>query len=939
VCEKKFDLEGRPMPLRAPLESLWIRGLITWLTYSLSGLLAVSLSAPSEHVSPLYLAAGWGLAFVLGWSHWMLVAVGLGACTVNVITLSHLAATAGWVPIGAMAVIGGLGAALQAWTASRLTRPRAGQPLTLDTPRQIGAFLMLAGPVACLINPTVSVGALMALGLLPAAAAPQAFVGWWAGDALGVLVGTPMLLTLVGQPHALWKARRNQVGIPLLVATVLLGMAVRQMQSWRVERESAVFNQDVAATTNAVNLRLNGYLDALAALNGVFLASDDVNRAEFGRASRYWLSTLKGIQGAGWNEHLFAKDLPAFEARQRADGMPHYKVFDTKEKKPPTGQELVALRYIEPLAGNEVALGFNILSNPSSRDTYEQARREGRVVASKGFQLMQEAGKQTGVVIYHPVFKGQPFTPQARVQANLGVVFLALRMDDALAAMLEGSPDYVDACLVDATEHEHPLLGGSRGCHEGKMGQGSSHRAVVPIDFAGRQWQLVIWNSAPVPVIGQGATTWMLAVGGVAFAAALGGLLLVMTGHTRRIEEAMEEARRQRTAAEEANRAKSEFLSRMSHELRTPLNAVLGFAQIMEMDQATPLAPSHSQRIEQIQQAGWHLLDMIDDVLDISRIDTGTMRLHAEPLRIRDELAKTVKLMSDDASQQGVRLVPPDEIPSEWGVTADAARLHQILSNLISNAIKFNQRGGQVNLKVSQGLAADQTPTLNIAVEDTGIGMNATQLAQLFQPFNRLGREQSTISGTGIGLVVSRHLALLMGGQIDVQSEEGVGSVFTLILPALMLPPRPRPASPTPPASITEALTGAAVPRNRHVLYVEDNLANSEVIRAALSARPWITVTVAPTTEEGLAVLHNRLRGTKPDLILLDVHLPDASGQELLKLIKANPDTVDIPVIMISADAMPEQIDAALATGAACYLTKPVQISALLRQVDELMPS
>jgi signal transduction histidine kinase/ActR/RegA family two-component response regulator len=440
----------------------------------------------------------------------------------------------------------------------------------------------------------------------------------------------------------------------------------------------------------------------------------------------------------------------------------------------------------------------------------------------------------------------------------------------------------------------------------------------------------------------------MLAVGGAAFAAALGCLLLVMTGHTRRVEQAMEETRRQRAAAETANRAKSEFMSRMSHELRTPLNAVLGFAQLMEMDQADPLPAAQSARVEQIQQAGWHLLDMIDDVLDISRIDTGTMRLQTEPLRIRDELTTTVKLMQGDAARQGVELILPNDIPSEWGVTADATRLRQILSNLLSNAIKFNRRGGQVRLRVSRTEDAD-SPTLHIAVEDTGIGMSAEQMSQLFQPFNRLGREQSAIGGTGIGLVVGRHLALLMGGQMDVQSVEGEGSVFTLSLPALTLPPRqktPAPATdaaPAPPPVLRAAhdapkATATEHPGPRHVLYVEDNLANSEVIRATLAARPWINVSVAPTTEEGLAVLHNRLTGTRPDLILLDVHLPDASGVELLKLIKANPDTAGIPVIMISADAMPEQIDVALSMGANCYLTKPVQLSELLRQVDELMP-
>jgi len=931
------------MSARPPLTSLWLRGFITWLAYAGSGLLAVSLSAPTEHVSPLYLAAGAGLALVLGWGNWMLLAVGLGACTVILTNMAGLAPTQGWGRIAAMTLIGGAGAALQAWVASILTRPRDKQLLTLDTPRQIGTFLMLAGPVACLVNAVISDAAMTLLGFQSMSESPQTFIGWWAGDTLGVLVGAPMVLTLVGQPRALWRARREQVGIPLLIATVLLALAVRQMQSWRVEREAAVFNQDVAATTNAVNLRLNGYLDALAALNGAFEASNQVTRDEFTRASRYWVSTLKGIQAVGWDERLFIQDLPAFEARQHAEGLAGYKVFDTVQRHPPKGPELVAVRYIEPGAGNALALGYNVLSATPSHDAFEQARREGRVIASTGFKLLQETGIQSGVVIYHPVYKGHPFTPQARVQANLGAVFLALRMDDALAAMLQGRPSYVDACLVDATEHHHPLLGGSPGCHAGKMGQGSPHRAAIPIEFAGRQWQLVMWNSAPVPVVGQGATTWMLAVGGVAFAAALGSLLLVMTGHTRRIEEAMEEARRQRAAAESANRAKSEFLSRMSHELRTPLNAVLGFAQIMEMDQRNPLPTTQSQRVEQIQQAGWHLLDMIDDVLDISRIDTGTMRLHAEPLRIRDELAKTVKLMTDDASRQGVLLIPPDEIPSEWGVTADAARLHQILSNLISNAIKFNQRGGRVSLKVSQGPITNDMPTLSIAVEDTGIGMNDAQLNQLFQPFNRLGREQTSISGTGIGLVVSRHLALLMGGQLDVQSEEGKGSTFTLTLPALMLPPRQAAAQPAVPTTAhvgaNEPPLNTSTPRSRHVLYVEDNLANSEVIRAALSARPWVTVSVAPTTEEGLAVLHNRLLGSKPDLILLDVHLPDASGQELLKLIKANPDTVNIPVIMISADAMPEQIDAALAAGACCYLTKPVQISELLRQVDLLMPA
>lgn len=337
-----------------------------------------------------------------------------------------------------------------------------------------------------------------------------------------------------------------------------------------------------------------------------------------------------------------------------------------------------------------------------------------------------------------------------------------------------------------------------------------------------------------MPIVGLGATSWLLAVGGVALAAALGALLLVMTGHARRIEAAMDEARQQRSAAESANQAKSDFLSRMSHELRTPLNAVLGFAQVMSLDQREPLPPTQRERVEQIQQAGWHLLDMIDDVLDISRIDMGTLQLQTVPLRLKDELGMAGKLLQEEADRHGVSLSMPQDLPSEWGVMADASRLRQILSHLLSNGIKFNQRGGQVSVAVQEGASTDKGPVMQIIVHDTGLGMNAQQMSQLFQPFNRLGREQGGAGGTGIGLVISRHLALLMGGQLDVQSEEGKGSTFTLSLPGVIMPPKTASTS----HKRTPVVKAEGESRSRHVLYVEDNQANSEVIRAALSARP-----------------------------------------------------------------------------------------------------
>jgi len=909
--------------------SPWLRGAITWLIYTLAGVLALGLASPQDHVEPLYLSAGLGLACVLGWGPAMVVPVGLGSATVLGIAQWQSPEAVPLLPFIGVGVVTCVGGALQAWAGARWGG--GGRELALEHPLDIGRFLLVAGPVSCLINAGLSVPAMVAAGMVPAHQSLQTMLSWWAGDTLGVLIGTPMLLTLVGQPTDLWRARRLIVGVPLLVTTVLLGLAIHQVQQWEDERAQAVFDHDVESVSSAVKLRLIGYLDALEAMNGLYIGSADVSRQEFQRTSAYWLNALPGIQAMGWSERVLLDQIPAFEARQRAEGLRHYQVHDTRAKLPPTGPEVAAIRFIEPLAGNENALGYNSLSTPAAREAFEQSRREGSPILSKGFKLAQESGQQTGVVLYRVIYQGQPFTPQARVQATRGAVFLALRMDDMIQAMTQGRPGYLSACLFDATHGTMVLLGGDRRCAAFKPGHPPAHSSLTMLDVGGRNWQLVTWAHEPIPMVAGLAWSWLLTIGGVVLAAALGALLLVITGHTRRMEAAMEVARRQKAAAEEANRAKSEFMSRMSHELRTPLNAVLGFAQVMDLDRQAPLPTSQSQRLQQIQQAGWHLLDMIDDVLDLSRIDTGTLKLHTEVVPITEATIGAMDMVRELADQHKVRLLDPEAAPAGWGVGAAPARLRQILVNLLSNAIKYNRPEGTVKVSMMLTALPGQAECIRLTVADDGLGMSPAQLAQLFQPFNRLGRER--VDGAGIGLVISRHLAQLMEGQLEASSVEDKGSVFTLTLPAAKLSaPEPAPKAVAPSSVITRA--NQAV---RHVLYVEDNQVNSEVVRGALASRDWIRLTVAATIEEGLAVLHDRLSGPLPDLVLLDVHLPDASGLEFLKLMKANPQTAGIPAIMISADAMPEQVDAALSAGAYCYLTKPVQLPALLLHVDDLL--
>ncbi|HEX5688196.1 MAG TPA: ATP-binding protein [Ideonella sp.] len=860
------------------------------------------LSYASLHWSPLtgrpILDATAGLALAAVWvlGYHSAVAVGIGTLVGRWLWASALPACGHddcdlWLTAGVHAATEAAQAMLGAW----LLRRHHAAPAALNEPREILSFVVNGAAWPGLAGMAITTVYHVGVSGMPWAAAPFAAASLWAGVVLGVMIGAPIALTWLARPRRDWVPRRWPLTLTGVTSAALVHVGVAAVAGADARRSQNEFDHSAQLAVALTRAELHNTLQAVRAMQILFAQTREVSATEFRVAAAGWLPTTNEMQAIGWID---------CEGPKSQAAAPRVRYVEPSLYRPPTdggswfveptvqAAQLRALQSGRPATSGRVDLGAPATGGDRSRAV------PGVVVFQATASMWRPGG-------------GCDHGVRGLVFATLPLTRLASQLTGPMAAPLS-------ACLIDRhAEGRERVLLGAADCETTP----AARRLAEPVTLADGQWELIVADRGRSE--GRGASVVAgVSTAGMAGAAALMVLLLTVTGRARRIEDSVAEAEAARRAAESANMAKSNFLSRMSHELRTPLNAVLGFAQLLEMATAPALSPSHKRWATNIRQAGDHLLAMINDILDLSRIESDTLSLSIESLAVDSLVAETVTLVEQRAAERRIS-IQLDLSPQAERLYGDATRVRQVLANLLSNAVKYNRDGGEIHLAARRAGGM-----VEIEVRDTGLGLTATQMAQLFQPFNRLGRENSQVEGTGIGLVISRRLAGLMGGSLQVSSVPGTGSSFTLALPAGEHAERPL-APPVQRGDTTPAHPASALTSQR-IHYVEDNPLNVEIVRSALAETDAIQLDHSATGQQCLDKL--LMPGAaQPDLILLDLHLPDIDGMALLRRLKAHPATADIAVVVISADALEASVEAAMACGAVEFLTKPLDVARLRR--------
>ena len=681
--------------------------------YYVGGKAGLLLAIPPGYATTVWPPSGLALVAVLLYGYRVWPGVLLGSMVLNS-EISFQAATAD-ISVAALwpAASIAAGATVQAVTGAFLIRRFVGFPTPLVNEGDVVKFLVLGSPVSCLINATWANASLLAAGTMDLNSVPFSWFTWWVGDALGVLVFTPIVLIWLGKPRRIWWDRRYYLAISLGVAFAASITLFVFSSNWERERLQLEFERQVSGISQKATLNVKGYLDALYSIRGFFDSSDRVDRVDFWTFAAGLYRRNEGIQALEWIPRVRTNERDEYEKRAREEGYPEFRITE----KSAAGAMVTAgdrseyfpVYFVEPYVGNEKALGFDLASNPTRLEALEQARDRGEPVATARIRLVQETGDQFAFLVFLPIYADQAAqTIAQRFKELQGFALGVFRIGNV-----------VEAALRDANASEIHLVIEDVGSEPGKrrlFEHGTTLARVSELGWktelkvADRRWLMQYSPSGDYLVAQRTWHTWIVPVGCLLLTGILEAFLLTVTGRTARVEQLVaertsaltseiEERARVEVAlklakeeAESANRAKSEFLANMSHELRTPLNAIIGYSEMLCEEAEQRELSEIAEDLSKITGAGKHLFSLISDVLDLSKIEAGHAEILVESVPVGGLVGEVVETIQTLAETNGNTL-KVDVHPALGECHTDQTKLRQILYNMLSNAAKFTTKG------------------------------------------------------------------------------------------------------------------------------------------------------------------------------------------------------------------------------------------------------